>query len=140
MSANILAAILDKEARLGAVDSLLLALIGIVIVFIVLIALMLVVTLQGKIFDGSAKLKQKHPEWAEKAAAIKSKFSIRKKEELAEEAAPEELASGTCGELVLVGTSERDAAMIMAIVADNTNTPLNQLRFKSIKRVEDENL
>lgn len=28
--------------------------------------------------------------------------------------------------------------MIMAIVADQTNTPLNELRFKSIKRVEDE--
>ena len=35
-------------------------------------------------------------------------------------------------------TDERDAAMIMAIVADQTNTPLNELRFKSIKRVEDE--
>ena len=40
--------------------------------------------------------------------------------------------------LKLINTDERDAAMIMAIVADQTNTPLNELRFKSIKRVEDE--
>ena len=49
-----------------------------------------------------------------------------------------ELASGTCGELKLINTDERDAAMIMAIVADSTGTPLNELRFKSIKKMEDE--
>lgn len=48
------------------------------------------------------------------------------------------LANGTCGELKLVNTDERDAAMIMAIVADATQTPLNELRFKSIKRVDAE--
>ena len=47
-------------------------------------------------------------------------------------------AQGTCGELKLINTDERDAAMIMAIVADETNTPLNELRFKSIKRVEED--
>ena len=48
------------------------------------------------------------------------------------------VAAGTCGELKLINTDERDAAMIMAIVADTTGTPLNELRFKSIKRVEEE--
>ena len=49
-----------------------------------------------------------------------------------------EYANGTCGDLKLINVEERDAAMIMAIVADNLGTPLNELRFKSIKKVEDE--
>ena len=32
--------------------------------------------------------------------------------------------------------SDRDAAMIMAIVAHKMNRPLNELRFKSIKEVK----
>jgi len=44
-------------------------------------------------------------------------------------------AKGSCGDLCLNNVSERDAAMVMAIVADQLNTPLNQLKFKSIKEV-----
>ena len=51
--------------------------------------------------------------------------------------AEQPLAAGTCGELTLIRTEERDAAMIMAIVADATETPLNQLRFKRIERLDD---
>lgn len=51
-------------------------------------------------------------------------------------AAQEPVAPGSCGELKLVKCSERDAAMIMAIVADNMQEDLNKLRFKSIKLVE----
>ncbi len=141
MSGYILCA-LDREANLSVVDALLLALIGIVIVFLVLIALMLLVTLVGKIFDSSDKLKAEHPEWGEKIASCKSKIMFWKKDKQEEETqpakeAPKELAKGTCGELTLVNCDERDAAMIMAIVADSLNTPLNELRFKSIKRVEE---
>ncbi len=140
MSGFILCA-LDKEAKLGVVDALLLAIIGIAIVFVVLIALMLLVSLVGKIFDGSEKLQAEHPEWGEKIASFKAKLMFWKKEEQEEEEVsveetPKELAKGTCGELTLVNCEERDAAMIMAIVADSLNTPLNELRFKSIKRVE----
>ena len=53
----------------------------------------------------------------------------------AENAEPK--APGTCGELKLVKCSERDAAMIMAIVADNMQEDLNTLRFSSIKLIED---
>ena len=141
MSGYILSAILDKSEKLDVVDALLLALIGIVIVFVVLIALMLIVSLVGKIFDGSAKLQAEHPEWGQKIASCKAKLMFWKKKKPAEEApaeeAPKELAKGTCGELTLVNCDERDAAMIMAIVADSLNTPLNELRFKSIKRVEE---
>ena len=141
MSGYILGAILDKESPLNVVDALLLALIGIAIVFLVLIALMLIVSLVGKIFDGSAKLQEEHPEWGEKISSFKAKLMFWKKpqpvEEQPSDEQPPQLATGTCGELTLVNCEERDAAMIMAIVADSLNTPLNELRFKSIKRVED---
>ena len=54
------------------------------------------------------------------------------------EAAPVAEAPGTAGELKLYDTDPRDAAMIMAIVADTLGKPLNQLRFISIKEVKDD--
>ena len=54
------------------------------------------------------------------------------------EAAPKAEAPGTAGELKLYDTDPRDAAMIMAIVADTLGKPLNQLRFISIKEVKDD--
>ena len=47
-------------------------------------------------------------------------------------------ASGTAGELKLYNTDPRDAAMIMAIVADSLGKPLNELRFISIREVTDD--
>ena len=139
MNSNVLCGILDRNATLKVTDALLLALIGVVVVFIVLILLMLIVSLVGKIFDGSEKLKEKHPEWNDKVQNLKAKMTFWKKDKQEEtETVEQPLAKGTCGELKLINTDERDAAMIMAIVADQTNTPLNELRFKSIKRVEDE--
>lgn len=139
MNNILLCGILNKNDPLKVTDALLLALIGIVVVFIVLILLMLIVSLVGKIFDGSEKLKEKHPEWNDKVQDLKAKMTFWKKDKKEEtETVEQPLAKGTCGELKLINTDERDAAMIMAIVADQTNTPLNELRFKSIKRVEDE--
>lgn len=46
------------------------------------------------------------------------------------------LAPGTAGDLCLYDTDPRDAAMIMAIVADELKKPLNELRFISIKEVK----
>ena len=46
----------------------------------------------------------------------------------------EEFSSGS---LRLKGCDEKTAAMIMAIVSDNTGIPLNELIFKSITLVED---
>ncbi|MBE6472920.1 MAG: hypothetical protein E7Z99_04975 [Coriobacteriaceae bacterium] len=46
------------------------------------------------------------------------------------------LAPGTAGDLCLYDTDPRDAAMVMAIVADELKKPLNELRFISIKEVK----
>ena len=142
MGYMLLSGILDKGANLKVGDAALLALIGIAIVFVVLILLMLIVQLEGKIFEGSEKLREKHPEWSEKIQNVKQKMTFWKKKEQKQEEDTQnqekQYAQGTCGELKLINTDERDAAMIMAIVADETNTPLNALRFKSIKRVEED--
>ena len=142
MGIMLLCGVFDKDAKISVVDSLLLALIGVVIVFVVLIVLMLVVSLMGKIFTSSEALKEKHPEWGDKINDFKNKLAFWKKsdsKEASAEIAPSApLAEGTCGELKLINVEERDAAMIMAIVADSTGTPLNELRFKSIKKVEED--
>ncbi len=142
MGYMLLSGIMNKDDALKVGDAALLALIGIAIVFVVLILLMLIVQLEGKIFEGSEKLREKHPEWNEKIQNAKQKMAFWKKKEQKQEddtqVEEKQYAQGTCGELKLINTDERDAAMIMAIVADETNTPLNELRFKSIKRVEEE--
>lgn len=46
-------------------------------------------------------------------------------------------APGSAGELKLYNTDPRTAAMLMAIVADELQVPVNELRFISIKEVEE---
>lgn len=41
----------------------------------------------------------------------------------------------SAGELVLIDVQEADAAVIMALVSEQSGIPLNQLRFQSIRRV-----
>jgi len=45
-------------------------------------------------------------------------------------------APGSCGALKLYDTPDKDAALIMAIVADRLGKPLNELRFLSIKKID----
>ena len=113
-----------KETFLSPTEAIILSLIGIAIVFAVLIVLWVIITLTGKIIE-------KSPAMSKKMSKI---FKKKSKEESTVEAPK---ANGTCGELVLINTDERDAAMIMAIVADTTGVPLNELRFKSIKRIDE---
>lgn len=97
------------------------ALLGYLVVFLGLVMLMAVVMVMGKIMVARAK----------KAQAVVA-------EAAPVEAAPKAEAPGTAGELKLYDTDPRDAAMIMAIVADTLGKPLNQLRFISIKEVKDD--
>lgn len=47
-----------------------------------------------------------------------------------------EVVHASSGELKLLNVDEKTAAMIMAIVSDESHIPLSELRFKSIKAVE----
>lgn len=98
------------------------AVLGYAVVFIGLVMLMLVVMLVGKIMVAKDK----------KAAAAEPASPV----EAPAEPVCTEKAPGSAGGVKLYNVSERDAAMIMAIVADTTGKPLNELRFISIKEVE----
>ena len=99
------------------------ALLGYLVVFLGLVLLMVVVLIQGRL------------------------MAPKKKAEPAAEPAPAEAeparregpkAQGSAGELKLYDTDPKDAAMIMAIVADATGKPLNELRFLSIREIKEE--
>ena len=101
------------------------ALLGYIVVFFGLVLLMLVVTVMGKIFIAKSRKAETAPAPAVTAPAA-APVEVKKPE-----------AKGTAGELKLYDTDPRDAAMIMAIVADTLGKPLNQLRFISIKEVKE---
>lgn len=98
------------------------ALLGYLVVFLGLVMLMVVVMVMGRIMVARARKAQ--------AAAVVEAAPV--------EAAPVAEAPGSAGELKLYDTDPRDAAMIMAIVADTLGKPLNQLRFISIKEVKED--
>ena len=120
---NFLFPLLSTAANntLSIVDGLIVALGGYGMVFAGLIALMVVVTIVGKLFS-LEKAAKKAPEAAEPV------------QEVAEVEA--DTAPGTAGQLKLHDVSPKTAAMLMAIVADKMGKPLNELRFISIKEVK----
>ena len=103
------------------------AVLGYLVVFVGLILLMLVVMLMGKIMVAQNK----------KAAAKAAAESAPAVQSAPVTAAP---APGTAGELKLYDTDPRDAALVMAIVADTLGKPLNELRFISIKEVKEDEI
>ena len=105
-----------KESIGGA---LLTGLLGYIVVFIGLILLMIVVIITSKI------VMARKPKEAVSSPAAPS----------AAPAAPAP-APGSAGKLKLYDTPEKEAAMIMAIVANKMGRPLNELRFISIKEVK----
>jgi hypothetical protein len=48
---------------------------------------------------------------------------------------PNAPANGSCGTVKRFDVPDKTAAMLMAIVADTIKTPLNQLRFISIREI-----
>ena len=109
--------------NIGIGDASVVALLGYLVVFIGLVLLMCVVMLMGKIMVKNSK----------KAAPAASAPAAEAIPEPVKEKAP-----GTAGELKLYNTEPKDAAMIMAIVADSLGKPLNELRFISIKEVKED--
>ena len=101
----------------------LIALLGYAVVFVGLIALMVVVIVVGKIMVAK-KSKAAAPVAAAPAPAAAPKPVLAA-------AAP-----GTAGEVKLFDVAVKEAAMLMAIVANKLGKPLNELRFKSIKEVK----
>ena len=104
------------------------ALLGYLVVFFGLVLLMCVLFIMGAV--GAKKRAREEaakaiPAPAEEAPMLTLENTLPK-------------AKGTAGELKLYNTDPRDAAMIMAIVADTLGKPLNELRFISIREVKDD--
>ena len=98
-----------------------LALLGYAMVFVGLILLMVLTIILGKFFMAIAKKNAAPaPAQEETPAAVV--------------AAP--TAPGAAGQLKLYNVEPKTAAMVMAIVADKLQKPINELRFISIKEVE----
>ena len=117
---------MDDLVNISIADAGIVTLLGHAVVFIGLILLMAVMMIMGAIMVSRAK---KAAAAAPAAAAVP-----------AAPAAPKAPAPGSAGELKLYDTDPRDAAMVMAIVADTLGKPLNELRFKSIKEVKEDEI
>ena len=100
------------------------ALLGYAVVFFGLILLMGVITLLGKAFV-AAEAKAKAAAATAPAAAPAAVPAVNA-----------EPAPGSAGKLKLHDVEPKTAAMLMAIVANKMGKPINELRFISIKEVE----
>lgn len=99
------------------------ALLGYIVVFFGLVLLMAVVILMGKAMAGARNKAKESTAPAAPAPAAPA----------APSAPP---APGSAGEVKLFDVPDKEAAMLMAIVADKMGKPLNELRFKSMKEVK----
>ena len=99
----------------------LIVVLGMAVVFFGLILLMFVTKIAGAIIN---RKNTAAPAAAPAAAS-------------AAPAVPNAPAPGTAGKIALHDVPDKTAAMLMAIVADRTGKPLNQLRFISIREVKD---
>ena len=110
------------SGNLGFADAGVVAVLGYAVVFFGLILLMLVIMILGAAFTAK-----------EKRASAKA-AAAAPVEEVVE--APKPVAPGAAGELKLHDVEPKTAALLMAIVADKMQKPINELRFISIKEVK----
>ena len=113
---------MNNLVNLAIGDAALIGVLGYLVVFLGLVLLMIVVIILTKVMIATSK----------KAAAGSAVEAMPAAEPV--KAAP---APGSAGDLKLYDTDPKDAAMIMAIVADSLGKPINELRFKSIKEVKE---
>ena len=104
-------------------EGVLYAILGMLVVFFALVLIMAIIKILIKVTD-----KKK----AEPALAAEAPV-----EDPAEPVKRDDPAPGSAGDIKLYTTDPKDAAMIMAIVADALGKPLNELRFKSIREIKE---
>ena len=109
---------------MSVADYLVNSLLGVCVVFFALALLIIIITVMTKLNLTDEPKKAKAAATAGGAAAPAAASAVEA-----------ELAPGSAGDLKLYNTDPRDAAMIMAIVADELQKPLNELRFLSIREI-----
>ena len=117
----------ERGQHLTTAEMFLNAGIVILVVFGVLFLMYILISISGKIIEAITKIGKK--EEPAKAAPAPTTAAPA----VAAQGSGEEFSSGS---LKLKGCDEKTAAMIMAIVADDSGIPLEELVFKSIKLVE----
>ena len=117
---------IERGQKLTTAEMFMNAGIVILVVFGVLLLMYILISLSGKIIQAITGI-------GKKAEPVKAAPAAPAAPAVAAAVAGEEFSSGT---LKLKDCDEKTAAMIMAIVADDTGIPLNELVFKSIKLVE----
>ncbi len=118
---------LTAAVNMGVGDAAIAAVLGYAVVFFGLILLMCVVIIMGKVMAST----NKKAEAPAPAAPVAPAAPAADPSSAALPPAP-----GSAGEVKLFDVPDKEAAMIMAIVADKMGKPLNELRFKSIKEVK----
>ncbi len=116
---------LAYEKSMTAGEAFNVSLTGIVVVLLVLALLAILVQLLSKsirLFEGKGKKEEKNAAPAPTVAAKPAGTPL-----------PE---NNSVGSLDLNDVDEKTAAVIMAIVSNESGIPLNRLDFKSIKKVE----
>ncbi len=111
----------------GIGDAAITAVMGYVLVFCGLTILMAVICIMAEIFKAKNKKAQEEAAKTAETSALS---------ETKEEAPSAPLAPGSAGHVKLYDVPDKEAAMIMAIVADRMQKPLNELHFISIKEIK----
>ena len=109
-------------------DALFVSIKGILIVMIILAVVAVMVQILSKIIR---RIRKAAYERADRKAA-------KKAAEEAAQAKAQTVTESVTDEVELIGTDEKTAAVIMAIVSDESEIPLERLKFNSIKLVESE--
>ncbi len=113
---------------LGILEALGYSVMGLGVVFLMLIAIMIVMVVLPRILGQAKKEEVKA---TPVAAAPVAPAPVP-----AAPAAPKKVpAPGSFGDIKLYNVSDKTAAMVMAIVADEMKAELNMLRFISIKEI-----
>ncbi|MDE6665096.1 MAG: OadG family protein [Ruminococcus sp.] len=103
-------------------DAAITAVFGYAVVFAGLLMLMVVIYCMGAFFKSRA---------VDKTSAVPTVPEVKP-----EPVAEKPVANGSAGHIKLYDVPDKEAAMIMAIVADTMKKPINELHFISIKEVK----
>lgn len=113
--------------KMGIGEAGVTAVFGYLVVFIGLALLMCVIYIIGAIFQANARKKE--------AAVV----AVQEAAPATKPIVPEKpVAPGSAGHVKRFDVSDKEAAMVMAVVAYQMKKPLNELRFISIKEVKED--
>lgn len=131
MNPIVLAQVSASGEKIGIGDAAVTAIFGYCVVFVGLIILMGVISAVGSYFKSRDEKAA-----AEQKASLENIAKQVEANPLTIVPAAAKTAPGSAGKIKLHSVPDKEAAMIMAIVADAMHKPINELHFISIKEVD----